>query len=1076
MSISLVNLLFASLGLFILFKLVLLPFTTKVATSDSTPSALKKYIIRNMVDFGGTFFFMAMISSGITWIIVKIINMKGGTTLQEVVASLDFVKSIESITSDIANNWAFVTTALLAGALIILTYKSTKKSFDERLNASISKELEKLQEEVNNGKWEDLPPTEEMKKVYILIQEYSDKIEELQSSSASKDEVASLNLLIENKEKLVSYLRQLDIQRRINVEIEEEEYPEPESIKDRILLFFVSQGLMNTFKKGSSIIFILGLFLLVPSLLSIGAIAINDNIKVKAPQLEAKIEKLELEIQTREIEKDFNKLATVNKQNSDNPLSEEDEQVLNELSTVFENNIVSTRTIGRGTINFSRNSGITNQSVRTAILDQFSNADKKIKVNNPEGIPEIVNDAVILEKNAILNKEPTTNLGKRIKDDLRIIAVNNKELWKHYKNITIDATKSFQVPAFTRDIKGMMVSNVVGHVAQGLEIPGAAGKIAGNLAQIPSDLAEQFYVNESKRYMVALARAEYLDKAIQEIGEVKYKPMPSQHIEELKLFSNSIPEEGKLSEIMAEHPPSVSREFESHIQIAKAQETINNIAKVNGTLNSQTFADALSSFGDYFPGYQGEETKTAKGKVMSTTNSYSAGGSSSSKAAFTRSRSYVGLRGFSRIGGVLIGMMPNGENAIDIKEINWKKENENYIISLVKGDDKEVILGKFNPSIINLALGYTADGRVTTVTMVQSDPLYDLRILLHPILVDTGLGCRAIKLDQIADETSSDDIKLQELRQNSNLKINNAKILYSLAWALRLKKVADQNNDIADQIRDYLVYADDVISNYSDKSEKILTDNNYNLEFISSKLDFYDKELVEIIKKCQNTNNYKQCVNDSSSVTISSTDDPTWLYPPPKTTEWSGVREREYTIDEDLNFLLANKHDELWPFRFMVQTVFTSEPDFASERENYSDSNPWEFNDVNKLLMDSIKSRLSEKPELKSIISDMKEFTILQRLFRLALNEKLGKNFPLEKLATLAKETKPYLLSHHRTLRWLPKPGALEQVSALELLQEKDDNKIKEVLSLQQQLREELGINKDEQQVMKNIEKECPKP
>ncbi len=1073
MDISLVNLLLASFGLFVLFKFILLPFTTKVAANDSSAFALKKYITRNIVDFGGLFFLLTTISSGAVWIIVKIVNAKGGTTLGDVQNSLSFVKEIDAISSTLANEWAITTTVLLAAALMIIAYKSTKESFNERLNTALSNELERLQNEFDDGKWEDLPPTEEMGKVYELVQEYSDKIEELQSIASSEEEISALHSLIENKDGLISYLEQLDLQRRINVEVEEEEYPKPESIKDKTLLFFISQGLMSTFKKGGSVLFMIGVLLLIPSILSVGSIAVNDNAKSKIALLDSKVEQLELEIQEKVIAEEFDKTLAQTIKTSDEPLSDEDEKVLNELSKVFENNIVATRTVGRVSANFARASRITSHSIRTAILDQFATTDNKIKVHASEAIPRIVEDAVKLEKSAILSSEPSTNLGQRIKNDLRAVATNNKELWLHYKKLTVEATKSFQVPASSRSIRGMMISNVVGHIAQGASIPGDVGKIAGNLAKIPSDIAEQFYINESKRYMVALAKAVHLDDAVKSISEVKYKPLPSQHIEELKAFSKELPEKNRLSKVMMENPPSLSRVTEPHVQMGKAQDTIRNLAKVNGSLGSQTYADALSSFGDYFPGYEGEERKTAKGKAISASSSSNR--YASSKAASVRSRSYGKLRGFSRIGGVLIGRMPTGEETLDVMDISWKKEGGGYSFTLVLGDGKRVNIGNFDPAIVYLALGYVADGRVTTVTMVSSDTLYDLRILLHPALVDTGLGCRAIRLDQIADESTSDNIELNKLRKNENLGIRNAKMLYSFAWALRLTQIADSNQSIAREINDYIVYANNIISTYSEEVQTILEMQKYNLDFISSKSDFYDASLVKLIKNCSNTGDYRDCIKINSP-TLISTNNPTWLHPPAKTTEWSGVREMEYSLDKEFNFLLANKHNNLWPFRFMVQTVFTSPPNFVKNNENYSDSNPWEFDSVNKLLKKTISSNISKNHELNSIIKDMREFAILQRLFRVVLADKFSENFPVEKLAFLAKETKPYLSGYHRTLRWLPNPGALEQVAAAGAMQNGNFDKLRKTLELQKQLREELGISKDEEQIRLNGGDECPKP
>lgn len=1073
MSVSLINLLLASLGLFVLFKFVLLPFTTQVALNDSSPSALKKYIIRNIVDLGGLLFLLITISSGIVWLIIEITNAKGGATLEEVNSSLEFVKQIDIITAKLANDWAIVTTLLLSFALIILTYKSTKKSFEEKISIASSKGLEKLQEEYNEGKWEDLPPTKEMQNVYDLLQEYSNKINELNEVAETEEDIALLNNWIENKDNLIAYLEQLDIQRRITIEIEDDPYPKPVSLKDKILVFFVSQGLMTTLRKGGVLLFIIGILLLIPSLLSVGSDVVNTKIQTQMTQLSSKLEKLELEVQFKEVADEFNKIVVTENNNSKESLSSEDEKVLDELSQVFENNIVATRIAGNALVHTTRSiaNGITNHSVRSTILDEFATADNKVKVHTSKELPALMKNAVQLEKKAIANNGPVTDLGQRIKQDLREVAKNNKDLWSHYKQVTLDATKSFQIPASARDVKGMMISNVVGHLTRGVTIPGDMGKVTGKLSVISADVAERFYLNESRRYMVELAKSKNINDVVNKIGKVEYRPLPKQHLESLQAFSNNIAKEGKTSK-MSQHPPSLSVATESHVKMSKAQVTVSNIAKANNSLGSRTTADALSSFADYFPGYAGEERQTAKGKTTAKTSS---SGGYSSKAAVTRSRSYGKLRGFSRIGGVLIGRMPTEDKTLDVVDITWEKKEDRYELVLVFKDGKKISIGAFNPAILHLALGYVADGRVTTITMVSSEPLYDLRILLHPALIDTGLGCSAIKLDQIADITTSENEKLKKLRGNENLRIANARIIYSFAWAERLKRIAANDSSIAGEVTNYLTYADDIISSYSGKIQKILTNESYNLNFITEKTDFYDKELVEIIQKCKNNQDYKKCIGDNSPIFVS-TDNPTWLYPPAKTTEWSGVREIEYTMDKELNFLLASEHDELWPFRFMVQTVFTSDPDFAKEKEGYSDSNPWEFKAVNELLKKKITKSLAKNKEHKTLIRNMKEFAILQRLFRVALNNKFSEEFPVEKLAILAKETKSFLSGYQRTLRWLPKPGALEQVTIRALLQQGNNEKVKNVLALKKQLRNELGIAKDEKQIRDNDGKECPQP
>ena len=375
---------------------------------------------------------------------------------------------------------------------------------------------------------------------------------------------------------------------------------------------------------------------------------------------------------------------------------------------------------------------------------------------------------------------------------------------------------------------------------------------------------------------------------------------------------------------------------------------------------------------------------------------------------------------------------------------------------------------------MHLALVYAADGRVTTVTMVSSDPLFDLKILLHPVLVDTGLGCRAIRLDQVADETTSRNSVLKQMRIDENQKIHNAKTLYSYAWALRLLDISRTNPDIVSEIQNYFDFANRIIQNNRPAVLTILNGKEeWNLDFLSSNPEFYNMALVKMMTRCANSDDFDSCVLENSPFAVSF-DNPEWLFPPPETTEWSGVRERGYTLDRELKFILAQKHDDLWPFRFMVQTVFTSAPEFLADGNSDFSPKPWEFESVNQLLMDKIKRNLSANPELRSLFKDMKEFAVLQRFFRLALNSRYSDAFPIEKLALLAKETKSYASCYNRTLKWLPKPWLIDLLEKELSLQKGDVEKDKEFLSMLKQLRLELNIHKDEEQIHKNTGIGCP--
>ena len=678
MSISMINLLAASFGLWILFKLGLSPFASKMVIRDTSPAAFKKYVFRNIVNFGSLFFLLTTISSAISWIVVKFINLKGGETLGELKASMIAVKKIEAMTSLVSLEFAIASTILLGIALIILTYKSTKSSFNEKIGQAFSEELERLQKDLDEGNWEELPPTDEMVKAYELISEYSDRIKEIEAQEFSDENIVELNALKEEREKLAEFIQQVDLQRRMNIRVEEKDEIKPKTTKGKILLFFASQGLFNTLKKGSSLLFIIGVLLLIPSLLSIGATIVDQEVKTKIATIDTVIENLELRIQKKELADEFENIVVSESnvddetdENQPDSLSAEDEKTLNELSSFFENEIVATRVLGRTAASFHGTRGITNYAVRSKILDEFAGSGQKAAVHKADAVSGLAQDAVALEKRALNREEPVTKLGQRIKDDLTDVAKKDKKLWSHYKDVVKKTTRSFQVPASARNIKGMMMSNVIGHLVQSVEIPGATGKLTGTLSKIPGDIAEQFYLNESRRYMIELSRSESLEEVAQKIEKAKYRAFPKKNVAEFKTFSNNVSRGEHLSKVLTENPPTLVRVAEKDIKINRAQNTITKIARLNNSLNAPNFADALASFEDYFPGYEGQESKTAKGKTVSKVSK--AKPNVSYKKTFTRARSYVRLRGFARIGGVLIGRMPDGDAIIEIKDFSWKK-------------------------------------------------------------------------------------------------------------------------------------------------------------------------------------------------------------------------------------------------------------------------------------------------------------------------------------------------------------------------------------------------------------------
>jgi hypothetical protein len=211
------------------------------------------------------------------------------------------------------------------------------------------------------------------------------------------------------------------------------------------------------------------------------------------------------------------------------------------------------------------------------------------------------------------------------------------------------------------------------------------------------------------------------------------------------------------------------------------------------------------------------------------------------------------------------------------------------------------------------------------------------------------------------------------------------------------------------------------------------------------KREFYDADLVKDIKACVTAasgslDRVKSCLQARFTANADNhlSAKTRWYAPPPEHQFWSGVREQPFDLDENLQFLRASStpapHSRLWLFEFMLQVAFTSSPAFlpaGQSAEDYTDDTPWEFPQLKSYLNDTVARGVADSKS-QDILEKMRDFVVLQRLFRVALAERMGPHFPIERLEELARATAPRVASA-RTPRWNPRPGLQESILARQL-------------------------------------------
>lgn len=632
------------------------------------------------------------------------------------------------------------------------------------------------------------------------------------------------------------------------------------------------------------------------------------------------------------------------------------------------------------------------------------------------------------------------------------------------------------------------------------------------------DATKRLYDIQFKQFLVDLAGPGNMEDALRNVSTGTKQRPAATRIDKAQLqnVAQRFPSNEGLAKALDERQPTLNRSPSKEVSSPEQIKKLYKSAHAAGTAPAE-YVEAVAEYEDYFPGQLHSERKTTQGEVLAelrpggdgpdslpptdegrpeppdgagppkdggplegpggggggsgssgsreTAHSVptGSGGATSSRQVrpqtssatrVARSRSFSMLRGFARVGGVLIGQTPSEalSPGVDFRDIDWSFSGEYVLLTLRRSDGVEFRLGPYRRDMIHQALAFVADGRKVAVTMTSARPLFDLKVIVHPALVDSELGASAIALDRFVDTFS-----LGDRRKEAERRVAAQVALYRFAWAKSQDALNGKLMEMhVQRPQDISVFLETARSPEQEsrikkaallallKPEEI---GDPRRSLLAAKPVFFYPELVKIIMTCANKNrassleeiqaidNFGICLQSEASAATRSSDIPTlskWIAAPPETINWSGVRELPFSVDSQLSFLSptsgAGPAAQLWPLEFMLQTAFPSPPAFLPEGEdpaNYTDQEPWDFPELKEAIAQDVWAGLQSKPAQKAIFTRLREFTVLQRLFRVALDGKLGERFPIEKLISLTEATGGSI-AYTRTPRWTPSSGELE--------------------------------------------------
>jgi hypothetical protein len=458
------------------------------------------------------------------------------------------------------------------------------------------------------------------------------------------------------------------------------------------------------------------------------------------------------------------------------------------------------------------------------------------------------------------------------------------------------------------------------------------------------------------------------------------------------------------------------------------ENVVDDIARVateNGRYSlGETAIEALAEYDDHFPRTATTQSRTAFGQALER-HLRPADRQAFQRVAIVkanRARSFSMLRGFSRIGGVLIGAeAENPREVLDLGDIDWKVQANRTTLLLKTASGKRVEMGPYDAALVHQALAYAADGRPVAVTMTTANPLPQLKIHLHPALLDTPLGCHAIELDRLVDTYAGEALpRRKELedwykRQES---------LYRFAWGSRIKSFNAPATSPLREAGERLVLEGQLAASVRQALAAFSEADGPGSTF-RRKPEFFDPDLVDAMRACaphREPTQFGECIQARFSGRMDELRDDSksrrWLAAPASFQAWSGVRERPFEVSADFQFVRDQRGavDLLHPFRFMVQLAFTSPAVAAENGDEYVDEHPLEFDEIEGRIQDLVRAGVTED-SLTSMLADLRSFTLLQRLFRVLLDGQGGSEFPLRKLASLGEATAGSVKYVH-TPRW----------------------------------------------------------
>jgi hypothetical protein len=1107
----------SALGLFAPFQFLILPRLRHTLRVDGTVLSIRRAAFLSLLGWVRSVLLLAALSAGGLLLLVLVCRLRGGGTIGELSATIESLERWRDRLAWFSPYWSGGALIALVALLGLYAYRRGKVRLERAFREVYEQQMSALVAQANSGQLPDMPPTPDMdrlKEAYLHNQGLLAQLETDPNVSEPQRQAIRAEL-----QRRLAFCREnwvmIDLHRRLALRVSPDVAapPPPQTRLARLQTFLLSQGLLVSLNRTTRLLYLASLALLVACLVGVGAPGACTTLTDRVVALDD----LRVRLSREQVQREWQeaKAALGDPQAA---LTPEDEKILNRVAAQYERSVSRSDLWRHAAVVRPSAYKLRSLAVQDRILEHVAQPPSATRPN-----PLLERHASLSRVEALRPEEkfvtgayeqaldaaaPATKHGQRFLGELRDVARRSPTLMERLRA----EVRLFRQPVRGGALGSELTNQVLG-VLTGGENPEFAALLAGVDRDVAETLMNRVLEDHADHALARLARGdapgEVLSAAAEERPDLVLARLSetSELKQVVRTVVNKVPTEEQVLTRLRDYPPGIDVRAEPHLDVRRASQAVEHfyadtkqnlgaLARARGQtlpvhLDAERFTKALATYGDDLPAQLGAEGKTLQSQLLSRLEPKARGPGAPAAAAgeeinasrlkLFQGRDFNRLRGFNRVGGVLIGNDPARRNGAppDVVDLHWEEDGPNVRLGLVSADGQTVWSRPCRRSLVHLALVYAADGRKVAVTIADAYPLGEHSILLHPALVDTPLGVRVIELDQFILRYTRDDEQQRKAVEGLHADAE----LYRWAWGKRVLtmdqgdveriarllkeefrgKVLEEVRQVKEHAREVVDSADPKLlaqawarrGQFADPQQSPWT----------ARGRYYDANLVRLITKLAESSadlnafrrefdgaaarDFRQLVSSFDGAVHREDEKAAGdslrelffyrLAQPPS----FGLRYivREQSFAPELSQLVPRDAQGAGvPFDFFLQLVFTSEPGFAGRSpepaEGEEDDRWWEFAALSGSIRQQVTQGVAHDGRAQAILADVAEFTSLQRLFRAALNGHLGERFAVEKLVALTDATaSPAGRAPTRTLRWDMREGPAEVVAALGWLQ-----------------------------------------